>query len=552
MKSSIRFIAALIAAILALTACGPQPAATTAPSLAATSAPEAQPTTLVELPPPPATAAPDAPTPTRHFADLPPLEPVTYGPDPQNFPENINPLTGQPVSDPSLLSLPAVLISITNFPASARPQAGLSFAPMVFEIYITEGTTRMLAAFYGQFPESLPQPEGPCPVNETPFQSNGQPVLGNRVWWDRNANGLQEADEPGVGGICVDVYDAATDQLVAATSTDANGFYGVNLPGNSAYYVTFRAPQGTTFTTPNAGNDGLDSDADPVTGKTAPFTLTGDDSSLDAGLILPPGLLTGSGDGTFVDRVGPVRSGRLPYVYIRDFFQWSCLVYASAAEELRAQLRGCKIVYGSDADDINSAFLDVTRMREIAQQNAHPNQPFNYTGNLFSDLTPGGGAAANTVSVFYSYLNQARWDYNPLSGRYARSENYPATPETFLPATDRLTGRPLEFSNIIVLLAEHTVITPTIVDINLGMGNGGYAVLFRDGQAYRIRWTTIGGDYEKQTGLQRPIRFTDDAGNPVALKPGNTWVHVMSPSASVYEKTAGAWLARFYAPPGAK
>jgi hypothetical protein len=55
--------------------------------------------------------------------------------------EPINPLTGLAVEDPSLLQIPATLLSISHFPVTARPQAGLSFAPYVFEIYITEGAT---------------------------------------------------------------------------------------------------------------------------------------------------------------------------------------------------------------------------------------------------------------------------------------------------------------------------------------------------------------------------------------------------------------------------
>ena len=70
-----------------------------------------------------------------------------------NAPEPaINPLTGLPVSNPANLTLPPALVSITNFPASARPQAGLSFAPIVFETYIGEGMTRFLAVFYGDYP----------------------------------------------------------------------------------------------------------------------------------------------------------------------------------------------------------------------------------------------------------------------------------------------------------------------------------------------------------------------------------------------------------------
>src|SRR5436190_22961998 len=66
--------------------------------------------------------------------------PVMYGPD--EFPQGFNPLTGQRVADVSQLDIPALLISISHFPPVARPQAGLSFAPLVYEYFITEGATR--------------------------------------------------------------------------------------------------------------------------------------------------------------------------------------------------------------------------------------------------------------------------------------------------------------------------------------------------------------------------------------------------------------------------
>ena len=72
---------------------------------------------------------------------------------PDQFPDGVNPLTGLPVENPENLLLPPAMVSITNFPVSSRPQAGLSFSPFVFEIYIGEGMTRFLAMFYGDFPQ---------------------------------------------------------------------------------------------------------------------------------------------------------------------------------------------------------------------------------------------------------------------------------------------------------------------------------------------------------------------------------------------------------------
>ncbi len=64
----------------------------------------------------------------------------------------VNPLSGLPAKNADLLKYPPAMISISNFPPSARPQAGLSVSPVVYELYIGEGTSRFLATFYGDFP----------------------------------------------------------------------------------------------------------------------------------------------------------------------------------------------------------------------------------------------------------------------------------------------------------------------------------------------------------------------------------------------------------------
>ncbi len=74
--------------------------------------------------------------------------PAAYGPT--NFPANIDPLTGLPVADPTLLNRRPVMIKVSNFPSSGRPHAGLSFADIVFDYGIDSGTNRFLALYYGQ------------------------------------------------------------------------------------------------------------------------------------------------------------------------------------------------------------------------------------------------------------------------------------------------------------------------------------------------------------------------------------------------------------------
>ena len=124
---------------------------------------------------------------------------ATTTPQPEQF---TNPLSGLAVADPSLLRVPVLLISISHFPATARPQAGLSFAPLVYEFYITEGATRYLAAFYGEWPSPEIPVRGGCDTRIGPFARTGT-LLGNRVWFDTDQDGVQDPEEGGVAGLCV-------------------------------------------------------------------------------------------------------------------------------------------------------------------------------------------------------------------------------------------------------------------------------------------------------------------------------------------------------------
>lgn len=77
---------------------------------------------------------------------------IVVGP---GYTENVNPLTGLQVDSPASLSEGPALVSITNFPLSARPQSGLSLASHVWETSIGEGMTRFIGVFYGDYMDEL-------------------------------------------------------------------------------------------------------------------------------------------------------------------------------------------------------------------------------------------------------------------------------------------------------------------------------------------------------------------------------------------------------------
>ena len=198
--------------------------------------------------------------------------------------------------------------------------------------------------------------------------------------------------------------------------------------------------------------------------------------------------------------------------------------------------------------------LEISRMQAIARENRRntASRPFNYTGNLFSESAPAGGSPASRLQVFFASLNQSAWSYDPLYGAYLRQVDSADknAPGVLHFDVDRLTGRQLHFENLVVIMADTDVVSPTNLNIHLDQGGTGYAYLFRDGRMFPIRWSTRAGDYEKQTGFRRPIRFLNSDGSPAALKPGHTWIIIVTPFSTVKETQPGVYLAAYAAPEG--
>ena len=118
-------------------------------------------------------------------------------------------------------------------------------------------------------------------------------VVGSRVWNDLNRDGLQDIDEPGVGGVTLTltledgspVRDLDGD-LVPPTVTDAHGNYLFsNLPLGQVYRVTITYPDGTKATLKTQGPD-RENDSSTNTATSAKMTLSRRaDLSLDFGLV---------------------------------------------------------------------------------------------------------------------------------------------------------------------------------------------------------------------------------------------------------------------------
>ncbi len=112
--------------------------------------------------------------------------------------------------------------------------------------------------------------------------------IGDFVWADRNRDGLQDPDEPGVPGVKVTLKDGAGG-TVGTTTTDDKGKYGFEKLKDGTYQVCFAVPADFTATRRNADTDDRDSDAG-ADGCTAPRTVGGpshEDLAVDLGLLSP-------------------------------------------------------------------------------------------------------------------------------------------------------------------------------------------------------------------------------------------------------------------------
>ena len=129
-------------------------------------------------------------------------------------------------------------------------------------------------------------PGVPPQTNEAPYQVDTPASLGDYVWLDKNADGIQDAGEVGISNIVVNLYGAETN-LVGTTTTDANGKYAFTNLVPGTYLVGFETTTNLHLSPKDSGSDDAeDSDADPDTGYSDPVTLgSGEENwTLDAGM----------------------------------------------------------------------------------------------------------------------------------------------------------------------------------------------------------------------------------------------------------------------------
>jgi hypothetical protein len=232
--------------------------------------------------------------------------------------------------------------------------------------------------------------------------------------------------------------------------------------------------------------------------------------------------------------IAPIRSGRVVYEDIKVLFPDATLITRGASAEVRPQLSNRIGVFAANAQDVNSAGLTLDDLRSLPVLQVMPQD---HAGLLFTRQSPAGGTPATSLRMIYNRYDHVGWEYSAEQGSYLRSQDRADDSGILYPAIDRLTGKQLAFENVLVVFANHHFenVAGTILEIDLLNRSGQPGLLFRDGLQYPVRWTTEQGKLSIQS----------EAGEPLGLKPGQTFIEVVSFQSSWDDETK---LLRFHAP----
>jgi len=241
-------------------------------------------------------------------------------------------------------------------------------------------------------------------------------------------------------------------------------------------------------------------------------------------------------------KVGSVRSARLLDLEIPAMFH-SILAFSGASGGVKQVFRDSDIFgqvvspdFGVSVGSPGSAvFYRIPQEGKLFEHTMFTDTPtlwqyaadkLNYSGRreikgwFFSEEPPLGGQPATRISIPYAPGSiVSEYAYDAGQDVYLRSV-------TGEPHCEELSGEQLRFRNVIVIYAHH-VETDILEDT---WGSGHYSIqiqlwgegplrIFRDGQMFDGKWV-------------RPdrwdlVRFVDGKGNPIPLKPGNTFIQMV-------------------------
>lgn len=242
--------------------------------------------------------------------------------------------------------------------------------------------------------------------------------------------------------------------------------------------------------------------------------------------------------GTYPERVGSVRSGRLIDLEIPAMYH-APFAYSGSSAGVKEKYRNSDLfparIMSPDFGVGEPAFYRVPReglafehtlfanpmaLRELAIERGVDQRPTFPKLMAFSTSLPAVKDMRDVTRIYVDYkVGKTQWDYDAASGYWLRTT-------TGVPHTDYLTGEQLRFANVMLIYANHLE-TDILEDtwggghmsIEIQIWGQGPALMFRDGKMIPGFWQRAARD--------EMLTFIDGEGKPLPLKPGNTWFQMV-------------------------
>jgi Protein of unknown function (DUF3048) N-terminal domain/Protein of unknown function (DUF3048) C-terminal domain len=211
----------------------------------------------------------------------------------------------------------------------------------------------------------------------------------------------------------------------------------------------------------------------------------------------------------FPKRLGPVRSARSTDVQLLPLFGKPGLVYSGANPRVQRKINNASIVTVSRSTRDHSRVAPHNVFVNLAAIARSKLSEASSIGWTFSDAAPGAPAADSVRAR----VGHDRFDFTYSSGRYTVRWNGSRY-------SDGDNGTITKTDNVVIMNVRNhpdgnrdVLGAPSVQSDTVGKGA---VTIYRDGRKIAGQW--------QRTKASGSLRFTDSSGEPIALKPGQTWV----------------------------
>ena len=145
-------------------------------------------------------------------------------------------------------------------------------------------------------------------------------------------------------------------------------------------------------------------------------------------------------------------------------------------------------------------------------------------GWTFDEEAPAGGEPARVLTVPFSNYKTGVFTYDGATDRYWILQHINGADKEYVDANS---GERVEVSNVLVLYTDVSRVPgDTAGRMSVRTTGSGEGLLCRNGQRYPIRW--------EREGQDRCYSFLDQAGQPIPLDVGSSYINVVASSAEVF------------------